>query len=159
VMVQVETLTALLEQHSWPARFGVLLVDAEGFDLEVLRGLDFSRYRPDIILTEEYENNPQKQKLKFELLTQQGYRFCGIAGFDAVWENGRLDGAPAQEGRRTVSPGRGLLQELAVLPRKKGGLVVFDLPEGISGGRPIHDIPWCGDLNVMGWACKTVVDR
>ena len=42
-------------QYGAPTRPGMLLIDAEGMDFEVLNGLDFDRYRPTIIVTEEYE--------------------------------------------------------------------------------------------------------
>jgi hypothetical protein len=45
------TLTALCEQHA-PASFEFLKVDVEGAEADVLRGADFSRFRPMIIVVE-----------------------------------------------------------------------------------------------------------
>lgn len=46
------TLTALLEEVSAPRDFDLLSLDVEGNELSVLRGLDFSRYKPRWILVE-----------------------------------------------------------------------------------------------------------
>ena len=45
------TLAALCEQHA-PANFEFLKVDVEGAEADVLRGADFSRFRPKIIVVE-----------------------------------------------------------------------------------------------------------
>ena len=45
------TLAALCEQHA-PASFEFLKVDVEGAEADVLRGADFSRFRPKIIVVE-----------------------------------------------------------------------------------------------------------
>ena len=47
----VTTLAALCEQHVPPA-FEFLKVDVEGAEAEVLRGADFSRFRPKVIVVE-----------------------------------------------------------------------------------------------------------
>ena len=50
--VQPRTLTAILDEHHAPARFDLLAVDAEEFDLSVLQSLDFDRYRPRLVMVE-----------------------------------------------------------------------------------------------------------
>lgn len=74
-------LTTLLEQHGAPSRFDLLSVDVERHDLEVLRSLDFERYRPELIVVEmrkldlaEVESNPI-----YQLLTGTGYGLIGYA--------------------------------------------------------------------------------
>ena len=47
----VATLAALCEQHA-PAAFEFLKVDVEGAEADVLRGADFSRHRPKVIMVE-----------------------------------------------------------------------------------------------------------
>ncbi|TMJ05465.1 MAG: FkbM family methyltransferase [Alphaproteobacteria bacterium] len=47
----VTTLAALCEQHA-PAAFEFLKVDVEGAEADVLRGADFSRHRPKVIVVE-----------------------------------------------------------------------------------------------------------
>jgi len=51
VTLPMTTLTALCEQHA-PASFEFLKVDVEGAEADVLRGADFSRFRPKIIVVE-----------------------------------------------------------------------------------------------------------
>ena len=50
--VKTDTLTNILANTDWPQNFGLLLVDAEGMDYEVLLSLDFSLWRPEIIVSE-----------------------------------------------------------------------------------------------------------
>jgi FkbM family methyltransferase len=46
------TLTSLLDEVSAPSFFDLLIIDVEGNELAVLRGLDLDRYRPSWILAE-----------------------------------------------------------------------------------------------------------
>jgi FkbM family methyltransferase len=53
VKVNLRRLDTLLEEHA-PAieRIGILAVDVEGWELEVLNGLDFERFRPRVLIIE-----------------------------------------------------------------------------------------------------------
>ena len=51
VTLPMTTLAALCEQHA-PPNFEFLKVDVEGAEADVLRGADFSRFRPKIIVVE-----------------------------------------------------------------------------------------------------------
>lgn len=51
IRVSARTLTSVLSEVR-PARFDLLSLDVEGFELEVLRGLDLARYKPRYILVE-----------------------------------------------------------------------------------------------------------
>ena len=51
VTLPMTTVAALCEQHA-PASFEFLKVDVEGAEADVLRGADFSRFRPKIIVVE-----------------------------------------------------------------------------------------------------------
>ena len=46
------TLESILEQHLFGTRIDLLSIDVERHDLEVLKGNDFEKYRPQIICTE-----------------------------------------------------------------------------------------------------------
>jgi FkbM family methyltransferase len=85
VEVEVDTLTGVLDAASFPADFSILLVDAEGMDYEVLRGLDLERYRPRIVVTEEYISNPAKHNAKYRLLLDSGYTFHSMVGCNTMW--------------------------------------------------------------------------
>lgn len=85
VEVTVRTLTELCREHGVPARFPILLVDAEGMDLEVLRGLDPTLHRPLIVCTERYLHGPKKEAAKAELLRSWGLSQHGHVGFNDIW--------------------------------------------------------------------------
>ena len=85
IEVDVDTLTNLLMRHSAPREFGVLSIDAEGMDYEVLLGLDFARYRPTIVITEEYESDREKHASKYALLIREGYSLVQKVGANTIW--------------------------------------------------------------------------
>ncbi|HET6266910.1 MAG TPA: FkbM family methyltransferase [Acidobacteriota bacterium] len=83
--IRTETLTNILSQYKAPSAFGLLLVDTEGFDFEVLDGLDFSQFRPRIIVTEEYEWDIDKHAAKYSLLVKNRYSLVQKIGFNTIW--------------------------------------------------------------------------
>jgi FkbM family methyltransferase len=85
VDVEVETLTTILERASTPQDFSVLLVDGEGMDYEILKGLDLSRFRPRIVVTEEYIWNAEKHRAKYQHLLDSGFTFYDKVGCNTVW--------------------------------------------------------------------------
>jgi FkbM family methyltransferase len=52
--VKPRTLTDILTAEGAPPQFDLLSVDCEGHDLSVLRSLDFSRFRPRLIVAEAH---------------------------------------------------------------------------------------------------------
>jgi len=52
VTLPMTTLAALCEQRHAPANFEFLKIDVEGAEADVLRGADFSRFRPKVIAVE-----------------------------------------------------------------------------------------------------------
>lgn len=52
ISVRTSRLDTILEEHLKGQALELLLIDAEGYDLEILRSTDFSRYRPRVILIE-----------------------------------------------------------------------------------------------------------
>ena len=83
--VEVVTLTDLLAEHGFPRDFALLLVDAEGMDYEVLTGLDFERFQPRIVVTEEYIVDPPKHNAKYRLLLDSGYTWITQRGSNTFW--------------------------------------------------------------------------
>jgi FkbM family methyltransferase len=81
-LVRVERLDEVLAKQGVPFEFGILSVDAECMDYEVLLGLDLKQWRPRVIITEDYE---PKDKLKTEYLTKHGYRHAGQCTANAIW--------------------------------------------------------------------------
>ena len=52
VPVTLSRLDTVLDRHLDGAAFEILLVDAEGYDVEILRSGDFARHRPRVVLIE-----------------------------------------------------------------------------------------------------------
>jgi len=85
VKVKTDTITAILTRYQAPNRPGILMVDCEGMDYEALLGLDFGKFRPTVILTEEYEWEPEKHAAKYGLLIRANYSLVQKAGCNTVW--------------------------------------------------------------------------
>jgi len=76
------TIANLFESHEVPHSFDLLLIDAEGMDYAILTMLDFERYRPRLIVTENYDpTNAQK----FALLENFGYVKEAMIGCNTFW--------------------------------------------------------------------------
>ena len=82
VEVTVEKLTTLLQRSNCPSEFGILSVDTEGFDFEVLASLDFNQFRPLIVITED-ENVDDESK--FKLLRDHGYTLIRRFTRNSIW--------------------------------------------------------------------------
>lgn len=85
IHVQTDTLTNILQQNSFPRKFGILFIDCEGMDLEILQSLDIQRFQPSIIVSEIYRPNPEKEKRKIDLLTQWNYKIVQTLGSNGIW--------------------------------------------------------------------------
>ncbi len=87
--VVTQTLTAVIDKTKYKDRpIELLSVDAEQFDLKVLQGLDFDRYRPGIILTELFAPTID-DVLKSEVhrfLTGKGYALRNWVGPTLVYQ-------------------------------------------------------------------------
>jgi FkbM family methyltransferase len=54
--VRTRTLTSVLDEHHPPSQpIDFLSVDVEGHDLHVLRSLDWTKYRPELVLVEDHK--------------------------------------------------------------------------------------------------------
>lgn len=85
--MKTTTLTEILEQLRAPNRFELLNVDVEGLDLEVLRSLDFARFRPKMIIVEilGFDLENYRAEPIFEYLSALGYRLAGYTHMNAVF--------------------------------------------------------------------------
>ena len=64
--IRVTTLTQIIEQSVFRGQhFHYLNVDCEGQDLSVLKGLDFSRYSPDLITVEAFTKKSRPELTEF----------------------------------------------------------------------------------------------
>jgi len=85
VDVRVARLERILDEASCPANFDVLSVDTEGFDYEVLCGLNLDRYRPKVIMTEDEKPPYTNMCEKKDLLASQGYVLFRRIANNAIW--------------------------------------------------------------------------
>lgn len=85
VKVQTDTITNILKRYHAPNRPGILMVDCEGMDYEALLGLDFGQFRPTVIVTEEYEWEPEKHAAKYALLIHASYSLVQKVGCNTFW--------------------------------------------------------------------------
>ena len=78
--IPTQTLTAVLDTHGAPAQFDILSVDAEEHDYQVLKSLDWSRYRPRLVVVEDETFDPAQpaDNQIFNWMTAQGYRLVGF---------------------------------------------------------------------------------
>lgn len=82
IEVDVMRLDTILTEAGFPQDFGVLTVDAEGFDEQVLRGLDLKTWRPRLIITEEAQ---VPSATKAAHLEEMGYINRGRVTDNSVW--------------------------------------------------------------------------
>jgi len=74
VRVPLRRLDAILAEHA-PAEVHFLKIDVEGFEEEVLRGMDFTRWRPWVVVVEAAHPHSGKPEMPWEgLVTCHGYR-------------------------------------------------------------------------------------
>jgi hypothetical protein len=89
VVVRVERLDAVLAREGLPFDFGILSIDAEGMDYQVLLGLNLSEWRPRLIVTEDYAAT---DKQKAEYLSAHDYQHATQCGDNAVWAKAAVCG-------------------------------------------------------------------
>src|SRR6267154_485740 len=81
-MVRVERLETVLAAHGIPEDFGILSIDAEGMDYEVLLGLDLTRWHPRLIVTEDYKPKIEK---KAKHLIEHNYEQVALCDANSFW--------------------------------------------------------------------------
>jgi FkbM family methyltransferase len=70
------TFDTLLKEAAAPQTIDLLQIDAEGFDYEIIRSIDFDRVKPAIIHYEHMVLSQPERNACLELLASHGYRFC-----------------------------------------------------------------------------------
>ena len=69
------TFDRLLQEAHAPANIDLLQIDAEGYDYQIIRSLDFQRVKPAIIHYEHMVLSQPDRNACLELLASHGYRF------------------------------------------------------------------------------------
>jgi FkbM family methyltransferase len=82
IIVTMETLADILSARHIPRDFGVLSIDTEGMDYEVLLGLDCSVWRPRVMITEDYK---PKEADKADYLNKNGYSLRASIAGNTIW--------------------------------------------------------------------------
>ena len=77
-------------KEEWNGAPNVLSVDTEGFDLPILRSLDFKRYRPDVIVAETQELGGRHLETDIlQFMAQQGYDVRGGSFVNTIFVDRR----------------------------------------------------------------------
>ena len=86
ISVSIKTLRQILKEHLPPGVEGGLLnVDCEGMDLQVLQGNDWRRWRPTVICAETKTLKEDKAIKSF--LQKKGYRFVGRVFYSVIFQD------------------------------------------------------------------------
>ena len=72
--VPVITVTGLIEKYDFP-ELNFIQIDAEGYDAEIIRSLDFRRIDPDVIRYEHRNLLQRDRSFVIDILAECGYRF------------------------------------------------------------------------------------
>jgi len=67
-----------------PPRIDLIVIDTEGYDLEILRQLDLIRFRPDLIVYEYKHLNERERTIAADLLIANGYSVQSTAWANTV---------------------------------------------------------------------------
>jgi FkbM family methyltransferase len=99
--VQVVTFDTLCRRSNI-ARVDLLLIDTEGHDWEILRSIDFKRWRPRLVIYEHYHLSPDARHAAREHLRLMGYETME-EGFDTFCLDTSADDA-LTEAWRSLTP-------------------------------------------------------
>jgi FkbM family methyltransferase len=78
ITVPARTLDSILNEADAPSPVDLLSIDVEGHEIEVLRGFDFWRWRPRLVMLEDHVKNLKTHRH----LRSAGYRLIRRIGFN-----------------------------------------------------------------------------
>jgi FkbM family methyltransferase len=81
--VECVTFPALVAQHG-VNRIDVIVCDTQGYDLDILRQIDFDRFRPELVIYEQNLLSDQDKRSATTLLERHGYKVCRIGPNNAA---------------------------------------------------------------------------
>lgn len=94
IEVPARTLTSVLEEAAFPA-IDLMVLDVEGYELAVLRGLDFDRFTPRLLVIEMLKMDEQKPAFD-ELLRRRYDDAAAITPYDMLYVRRDAPPAPAR---------------------------------------------------------------
>lgn len=80
-IINFDTIIKLVDINS----LVVLSIDTEGFELQILKGINFETFTPTIILVEELKLPKEKISEVYNLLTEKGYELYAFTGYTAIY--------------------------------------------------------------------------
>ena len=96
--IKSETLNSIIENSPFKGnKIDFLTIDVEGYEINVLKGFDINRYRPDIIILEFIDNTSKEQEFYnnkiqnlinseiYKYMSENNYSFVNWVGFDLVF--------------------------------------------------------------------------
>jgi FkbM family methyltransferase len=86
IIVNTITLNDLLEKSNSPSFIEYLSLDTEGTELEILKGVDFTKYTFGLIDLEHNYIEPRRTQIN-ELLTSNGYIYIGENHWDDCYKH------------------------------------------------------------------------
>ncbi len=94
VKIQTNTLSNILDKIIIK-KIDVLSIDVEGYELKVLKGLNFEKYRPDVIIVEYLDPDANKWEIPYNnianVMRSEIYNFLVVKNYNFVnWVNGDL---------------------------------------------------------------------
>lgn len=89
-IVPCKTLTTILEELEWDS-IDILKIDCESWDPYVIEGINFTKYRPEIIVTEEYSWEVDMLVKKYQILEDNQYVLLGYIGYNSLWKRKEHD--------------------------------------------------------------------
>lgn len=84
ITVTTEPLVDVLTRFDAPTNYGVLSVDAEGHDLEVLKTAGFTKFRPAVVCIKMIYGDPKYEMIDSFLL-ENGYNYLASSPANAVY--------------------------------------------------------------------------
>lgn len=85
--IKPRRLTDVLDECHSPQSFDLLCVDVEGFDLPVLRSLDWVKYHPRMLVIEMSDYVPGQPHTTLEFLTSKNFSLKAFDGFNGFFIN------------------------------------------------------------------------
>lgn len=82
-MVNCISFAALIDKHAI-TQIDLILIDTEGYDLNVLRQIDFELFKPKMIVYEQKHLSDIDVKAARHLLARRGYRVCPCGANDVA---------------------------------------------------------------------------
>jgi len=88
--IKTRGLNSILDEYDCPTQFGILSIDVEGVDYEVLLSLNLEKYRPEVICIEAWESRQGIQSILdgkiHHYLTSNGYEMSAWAGLSIIYK-------------------------------------------------------------------------